>query len=239
MKSSQSGNVLFLILIAVALFAALSYVVTQSTRSGQGSISNERAALFTSSFLSYSVAISTRINRLITFEGCAPEQIDPYTDAWHRFDGAPLNIANPNAPSNGRCRIFGGANGVPTVDMPQDAFDLGGLLPAASTPVPPYGANITGASIVGVGSEAIDIVATFSPIKRDLCLYMIKKFDIDSADIPLEATFSNVVLANLRGTAPYSIGDDNTALAGKFEFVFNSPTRGTAFCSLYILLLAR
>jgi len=73
-KRSESGNVLFLILIAVALFAALSYVVTQSTRSGGGSTEREKNVLSSAQMTQYPTALRTAIIRMV-LGGVAVENI--------------------------------------------------------------------------------------------------------------------------------------------------------------------
>ncbi len=73
--NSQKGNVLFLILIAVALFAALSYAVTQSTRGGgKSDTSGESAELKASQYLQYGAALKLAVDRMI-ISGTAPEDI--------------------------------------------------------------------------------------------------------------------------------------------------------------------
>lgn len=64
-RQSEKGNVLFLILIAVALFAALSYVVTQSTRSGGGSTEKEKNILNSAGMTQYSTTLRTALMRVV------------------------------------------------------------------------------------------------------------------------------------------------------------------------------
>ena len=64
-RQSERGNVLFLILIAVALFAALSYVVTQSTRSGGGTTEREQNILSSAQMTQYPTALRTSIIRMV------------------------------------------------------------------------------------------------------------------------------------------------------------------------------
>ena len=64
-SKNQDGNVLFLILIAVALFAALSYAVTQSTRSGGGSTTNETAGINAAQTTQYPSGVRTAVVRMI------------------------------------------------------------------------------------------------------------------------------------------------------------------------------
>lgn len=63
MIQKQQGNVLFLILIAVALFAALSYAVTKST-SGGGNADKEKARLLASEILSYYNSVNVAVLRM-------------------------------------------------------------------------------------------------------------------------------------------------------------------------------
>jgi hypothetical protein len=73
-KAGESGNVLFLILIAVALFAALSYAVTQSTRSGAGDTASETALISSAQLTQYPAGIRTSVVRMI-IGGVAVEEL--------------------------------------------------------------------------------------------------------------------------------------------------------------------
>lgn len=64
-RRSERGNVLFLILIAVALFAALSYAVTSSSRSGGGDASSETNLVSSASITQYPASVRTSIVRMI------------------------------------------------------------------------------------------------------------------------------------------------------------------------------
>jgi hypothetical protein len=74
-RSSEKGNVLFLILIAVALFAALSYAVTQSTRSGGGDASKETNLVNAAGITQYPASIKTAITRMIVSNSIDPANL--------------------------------------------------------------------------------------------------------------------------------------------------------------------
>lgn len=64
-NKNQEGNVLFLILIAVALFAALSYAVTQSSRSGSGNANKEQASINAAQLTQYPAGVRTAVIRMV------------------------------------------------------------------------------------------------------------------------------------------------------------------------------
>ena len=74
-RRSERGNVLFLILIAVALFAALSYAVTQSSRSGGGDASRETTLVNSSTITQYPASLRTAIVRMTVSNGVTADQL--------------------------------------------------------------------------------------------------------------------------------------------------------------------
>ena len=62
---NERGNVLFLVLIAVALFAALSFAVTQSTQSGGGDVSGETNSVNSSQIIHFTTDVNVSIARML------------------------------------------------------------------------------------------------------------------------------------------------------------------------------
>lgn len=100
--SAQSGNVLVYILIAVVLFAALGFVVSNMMRGGT-SVGGEKKAVMGDEILAYALAVREAVQALRVSNGCAEEQI-----SFERspFDGSDSDYVNASAPSNFSCHVF-------------------------------------------------------------------------------------------------------------------------------------
>lgn len=104
-SSNESGNVIFIILIAVALFAALSMAISTTSRyDGSGNkINKEEERIKASEMLEYVNNLTTNISRL-RLNGCSAEQISFENDTVSGYD-------NPLSPSDETCHVFSSAGG--------------------------------------------------------------------------------------------------------------------------------
>ncbi len=100
-RHTQRGNVLFLILIAVALFAALSFAISSSLRSGDTNASVEQRSAAAAQILQYVTGLRSAVQRLV-LNGCAENQLSfeppPFSGSGAYF--------NPNSPTNFSCHVF-------------------------------------------------------------------------------------------------------------------------------------
>lgn len=110
-SEDERGNVLFLILIAVVLFAALSYAVVQSTRMGSGNTSKEKNAIRAAQLIQYGDYVATAVMRIRT--------IGKYDKSQISFENNGVAV-NPNC-TEPQCQVFhpqGG--GVPYWNLTED-----------------------------------------------------------------------------------------------------------------------
>mgnify|MGYP000281739355 CR=1 FL=1 len=105
MHLKQRGNILFLILLAVVLFAALSYAVT-SQRDGGKNASPEAAKSQASALLQYGALVENTVHRMVMVGGVKPEHLD--------FKSAGISDSGLNGNTNcltSACKVFDPAGG--------------------------------------------------------------------------------------------------------------------------------
>ncbi|MEL7146533.1 MAG: hypothetical protein AAFO69_09215 [Bacteroidota bacterium] len=148
----RSGNALFLILIAVALFAALSYAVTQSGRGG-GNIDRETSELAVSELVQYFSLVEGTVQKLLLFNGCNDTQISFWNDSdGNGTEDASDDYFNSNSPSDRACHVF----------QPQG----GGISPKTG-----YNGN-SSALFVYSAYHRLGSVGQSSPADTDLAIYV-------------------------------------------------------------------
>ncbi len=162
-KDQENGNVLFLILIAVALFAALSYAVTSSTRSSGGNSNSETNLISSAQIAQYPASVSTSLMRMIIASVSASEIRFNRPSEFATLDSPSIGVFHPQG---------GGATYVPAPDEIMVSGNPGQWVFNAELEVP----NI---AISGVGGN--DIIAYLVGIKQAICSRINDEYGLGTA----------------------------------------------------------
>jgi hypothetical protein len=163
----QTGNAMIYVLIAVALFTALSFTVSRTTKTS-GNLSMEKATLAAQQIISYAEKINGAVQNLMLQNSCLGTQIS--------FENATMaGYTNAAAPANKKCHIFDLAGGGMNFEMPDgDALDT----VAAAASAFPAGALVGNYFFTGkvcvdnVGSGPVATCATDGLSNEELLLIL-------------------------------------------------------------------
>lgn len=174
--SAIRGNALFLILIAVALFAALAYAVTVSDRD-KGSISKEKMILSTARMTQFMAIVHAKIE-LMTAGGLPLNQLKVNNDLTVSTGGALLTPAM-GTPADPAPYLFhpqgGGVTPIVFTDITKPCTACGSSDTAVGNFV------FLWANFVGVGTSSIATGADLSlgvpGLTNDACIEINKRFN--------------------------------------------------------------
>ena len=164
----NKGNALFLILIAVALFAALSYAVTQSGRGG-GSVDKEQAILDATQISSYISKVQTAVQRLKVLS-CSDIEITFENSVYRGGGGGPFGTGlmipsgtNTHSPSDDSCDVFAPEGGGVIPEIVDVAPD--GTSDWSRTGHPWFDSE----PMPGIGSSESDLIMVMPHISLAVC----------------------------------------------------------------------
>ena len=160
--TSQRGNALFLVLMAVGLIAALSYAVTQSSR-GSTSMDRENIDMVVSELLQQNTRIEYALKKFLLVNEYDISEIDLY-DANKGLNG------DLNACTSDKCNLFHPSGGGITAPLlPEGAFDPSPTSCLGNSYNGHYKYHIRITSVEDIGSTLPDILLIYNCIRDDVC----------------------------------------------------------------------
>lgn len=221
-RKGEQGNVLFLILIAVALFAALSYAVTQSTRSGGGDASSEKSLVSSAALTQYPASLKTSILRMTVSNGIDMNNLNfekPGTTDYTALVPAATETGATAQTARARNAIFHPDGGGATYTNPAKdvapANTLGWIFNANNevqdigTSTPVAGTTVT--------ANTADIMAILPDVSKGICDKVHEQLGIDKVypTIALELTPMDTSTPGIFGTSTGNAKIKSTELNGQ------------------------
>lgn len=213
MRSKQQGNVLFLILMAVALFAMITFVVSQSSRDSN-TVPKERARIMSSQITTFATQVEQTVMRARTAMRIPEYGID-FSDG-----GAPSqSLANATCNTQD-CRIFT-ENGGPIGSVRLERVFIDNDYRVAN---PGYGNDQTQETyfsiieIRNVGSSQPEVVMRIPGINQSVCEQINVSLWGQDNTVVDDYTGANVPYSGDMTSIPVTtqiLGDDNAFWAGK------------------------
>lgn len=185
----QRGNILFLILLAVVLFAALSYAVTQSLRGGGNDASNEKNSVQTSDLLNYFAQLDTAVQRMMLSDNVKDYELNFFYQTASNFVMGGQDNSNCTA---SRCRVFDPAGGAVS-GRKLNTFTRG-TFPGGTPTVIYY------VKVPGVGSDADDIVLALHQPNSRICKDINNRFGLN------DMIYTSNISGEGASTSPYNYG---------------------------------
>ncbi|MDQ7018846.1 MAG: hypothetical protein Q9M33_06750 [Robiginitomaculum sp.] len=218
----EKGNALFLILIAVVLFAALSYAVTSSMRGGGKDMSEEAAELAASRLLDYSAHLRMTIQRMMVSQYLNPEDIDFYVPNVMKLYGGGNYIRNNTNCTTTACEVFSPDGGGFSYQHFEDLANPSPTGWQSNWEKPGHWSPLV-ANVVNISSSKNDIVIRIVALNIDVCKALNRKVglpEIPNADFAGESFISVAgdVTTKIDTANPYTFGDDFPDLAGAHDF---------------------
>ena len=227
----EQGNILILILIAVVLFAALSYAVTQSSR-GSGNTDKETGTLEVSELLNYVTSVRSAINKMIVLGG-SEESICFKSSKWGHVSYGAASTGCGSRPV-----LFDEFGGETYLMFPKEEW-----LDTSFSSSSEYGSftfsgqlHVRGIGSDGSNDENAELSLIFPYVNERMCALINESLGLPHDPIPVEDTESTIGSALKRfgvagerymgsGSNVTIIGDDNPLLFGKDMGCANSGSR--------------
>jgi hypothetical protein len=211
---SERGNILLYILICIVLLAALSYAVSNSTRSGStGFLSDGQESALATEILTYANHVKTAVAKL-NLRGCTDDQLNFDNDVVAGY-------TNAGAPSDDSCDLFAPTGGA-----------LTWVTPAAEVTASPwfYSGRVVVHQDSGFASsnsaDDADLVMMLMDIPSGLCAKINTKFGVSGVPVD-DGSFADTT--KFQGAFAYA-EDINGLPEGAQPSPCGSPSTAANFC---------